>query len=82
MTSAVPGRSDQPVAIHLSEAGKAKILRFDCHHGVVLVDKVGPSSKIRPLRALVRKLLNLLMPLGPTPPMKHERVRKFRIKGK
>ncbi len=80
MSSAVPRRIEKPVTIHPPRSGKARILKFDRHAGVIVLDKAEPTSKIWPLWALVRKLLNILKANGPSPRMKQTRGEVLRMK--
>ncbi len=81
MSNAVPRRTEKPVTIHRPKSGKAKIIKFDRHAGVIVIDKAEPTSKIQCLKALVRKLLGMLKRSGPAPrAIKRTRVTKVRMK--
>ena len=47
MSSAVPKRPAKLLTIRLPKAGKAGILKFDRHAGVIVVEKTAPTSKLR-----------------------------------
>lgn len=82
MSNAVPRRSEQPVTIGRPSRGKAKILRFDRHAGVIVMDKAELTSKNRSLNVLVRKLLTILKPNAPAASLKRPQATKFRIRRK
>ncbi len=66
MSNAVPRRTEKPVTIQSPKSGKASILKFDRHAGVIVLDRAESTSGIRSLSALVRKLLTILKPNAPS----------------
>lgn len=60
MSSAVVRRQEKPGKIDQVRTGKAKVLKFDRHAGVVVVEKSEPPPKPRSIIVLVRDLLGAL----------------------
>lgn len=81
MSNAVPRRTEKPVTIQSPKSAKARILKFDRHAGVIVLDRAEPRSRMRSLSTLVRKLLTILKPNGPSSRMKQTRGEVFRLKG-
>ena len=69
MSSAVPKRPAKLLTIRLPKAGKARILKFDRHAGVIVVEKTAPTSNSGSLVSLVRNLLSFLKPKRPAAPI-------------
>ena len=64
MSSAALRRSEKPVTIGRTNAGKAGILKFDRRDGVIVLETTEPTSKSRSVIGLVRNLLKFLKPTG------------------